>query len=1314
MSRTGSHLGPTRNPLDTSPLVTTHATPGRITHPYTDSDGQRNEYDEYEQTDTDQAEARRFKLATLILFVCILSFLLQAELTKYLQTSMGYQKPYFILYISHSFWAIALPIQFLYTAYLSSATPESLTTSHRGRMNYFANLVRNSTSDLYCRKMDYTLVSASPSVRTALGSDVHTSPENRILSRHLFWVTFGMTVLFMIPSYIWYTCIAMTSMANLTAIYNTSCFFAYIFSVLLLRETIVMNKIFAVFLSLLGVVIINLAAKPEGEHKMSDPEEAPRVAVSLISDALALFGAALYGFDEVVYKKYASPKVHPIVFANTLTGLMGVVTCTILWVPIPLFHWTGHEIFELPTLYEFSSILIIAALGLIYNGCFMIVVSQTNPVFAAVGVMATIPLIALTDWFLFGQVIGWDNILGGLSILAGLGILKLAPKLNGANHGTVNTPASNTSQIIGTKTLNPSSIEKAAPFSSTAQQRVGPQSSVGSGLAPSSIGQGLAISRHANPFAKGFSGLRPNNASLSSTSNLSPLKPSSDHKAAATTRTDANTRVSPLRSTNAQTGQGGTSSIRQEGGNRRRPVYSTPVPAVSEGDFSFGGDISFGDELAFADLIDELVEERNEEKNDSPLSWTPAPSKALKLTISTAPSSQQSQSSLLSQSLQPTASSQPISTSITGSTPSKKYEKIPASLGVNQLQSPKRQPSTRLSISTAKTIEVSRSSTTTFANGTEAKTSTTSTISRTSQATIPNTRANTISRPQEQDTVDHRNRNHNSKQPILIEDEQENERHSLLRSYSSPSAGGSSSIGAIRNKRRLPGPAGNLPRLSAEEKEQLFRSRGVPFAKDAHLSVVNGTNTNSSIKKRIEPIRQGPIDRMFANGAWEDMLRAYKLPDYKPSTLRLWKGTAQIIEHSISDIENSKELHRGKVPNLIVMIKEIVFSEIDAAVTLLDPSGEMRGTVHRTVLEQYKDNEVRIGTVLVLQNVSVFSPRTASHYLIITLRNIAAIFQPHPPSIILSQGSSQDKRSPKKRKLGFDSQGSQEGESSRSRPLDNTGPGHPVNRPTEASGTLLISSSSVPDQSTNSGVNRSRQDSYNDWDNVVVKQEWLQEDDKKASKPAPSNQKQKQNQPNSNTLYAQEVNFQSLQQTLGGSSIINVRDRQTHNDHVAAAPMISLGPLTQDDVACTVAPAVGGKSLLSSFAAPANLRKRTSSSSTSQRSNSAVGSDTQSPSQPAAKSSKSPGLSLSPLSAETNRSSLPDLLSSSDWPDDFDFGPTLDADLSSNSVDRFDQGNANQPTSFDPTPSSGQSADFGDDDLDNLLDGLDEAELYDI
>ncbi|KAF9437802.1 hypothetical protein BGZ76_011044 [Entomortierella beljakovae] len=375
-------------------------------------------------------ETKRFRLATIILFICILSFVIQTELTKFVQTSMGYQKPYFILYISHSFWAVALPAQFIYTTYISPA-PTSL-KSLQERFDYFSRLIRQSTGDLYYRRSGYALVengvestsvsALAPTPSSPQLTTVYNSREKKALSWYLFWITFYMTILFMLPSYLWYTCVALTSMANLTAIYNTACFFAYLFSLLLLNEKVMRNKVLAVFLSLLGVGIISLTSRDDTGSD-NDLSGNNRAATSLIGDILALLCAALYGFEEVIYKKYASPKVLPVMFANTLTGLMGVVTLTMLWVPIPFLHWAGHEIFELPTLREFSTIVMIATMGLVYNGCFMIVVSQTSPVFAAVGVMATIPLVALIDWIIFHESVGWGNIVGGMSILIGFGIL---------------------------------------------------------------------------------------------------------------------------------------------------------------------------------------------------------------------------------------------------------------------------------------------------------------------------------------------------------------------------------------------------------------------------------------------------------------------------------------------------------------------------------------------------------------------------------------------------------------------------------------------------------------------------------------------------------------------------------------------------------------------------------------------------------------------------------------------------------------------------------------------------------------------------
>ncbi|KAF8926711.1 hypothetical protein BGZ58_010972 [Dissophora ornata] len=528
----------------------------------------------------------------------------------------------------------------------------------------------------------------------------------------------------------------------------------------------------------------------------------------------------------------------------------------------------------------------------------------------------------------------------------------------------------------------------------------------------------------------------------------------------------------------------------------------------------------------------------------------------------------------------------------------------------------------------------------------------------------------------------------------------------------------------------------------------------------------------------MKAVHHGPVDSMFANRAWEEMLRTYGLPDYRPSTLSLFKGVAPMIKFTISDIESRQELHRGKVSNLVVMIKEVVMSEIDAAVTLLDPSGEMRGTVHRTVLERYKNNEIRVGTVLALENVSVFSPTPVSHYLIITIRNILRIFQPLPPTIVLSPGSSQDRLSQKKRKFVINSQDSQDSEKSfQNQTQEIASVGSSSTKPTKHHGQLGIDSSPTsddfppilitdsPDWEDAKPTTAANSSSASfEMQNMGLLNGISQDSQQRSVRSAPasqysvhaspmspqmSNKKPKQESSNrgsqsktstgsttQETSYMREVQFQSLRQTLGGPSTVSVQDVQTQ----LATPMITLGSPTPGSSSIS-----GSSGLLSSFAAPSNLRKRSSPTTLSQKSSSSESASgsrmartppytvSHAPRPIVVAPSSSPiELSSSPASIEIQRSHSLHRLNSSDWPDDFegiDFEEALEEDLSTTSISELHT--IDQPKHSSVTVVSGtgplskstppfaswQTADDDDDDeraLDNLLDGLDEAELFDL
>ena len=64
-------------------------------------------------------------------------------------------------------------------------------------------------------------------------------------------------------------------------------------------------------------------------------------------------GSVLYGLYEVLYKKLACPPEgaspgRGMVFAMTFGSLIGCFTLFVLWIPLPILHYTGIEPFELP------------------------------------------------------------------------------------------------------------------------------------------------------------------------------------------------------------------------------------------------------------------------------------------------------------------------------------------------------------------------------------------------------------------------------------------------------------------------------------------------------------------------------------------------------------------------------------------------------------------------------------------------------------------------------------------------------------------------------------------------------------------------------------------------------------------------------------------------------------------------------------------------------------------------------------------------------------------------------------------------------
>ncbi|GKE03087.1 transposase, MuDR, MULE transposase domain protein [Tanacetum coccineum] len=88
-------------------------------------------------------------------------------------------------------------------------------------------------------------------------------------------------------------------------------------------------------------------------------------------------------------------------------------------------------------------------------------------------------------------------------------------------------------------------------------------------------------------------------------------------------------------------------------------------------------------------------------------------------------------------------------------------------------------------------------------------------------------------------------------------------------------------------------------------------------------------------------------------------------------------------------------LKKGKLEKVVAIVTSCKPNVIgDLNVTLKDPSGTMAGIIHyKVLLKDDYSKAIKVGSALILHNVSVFCPKPLTYYLNITIKNLVKIFQ---------------------------------------------------------------------------------------------------------------------------------------------------------------------------------------------------------------------------------------------------------------------------------------------------------------------------------
>ncbi|GKA57101.1 reverse transcriptase domain-containing protein [Tanacetum coccineum] len=105
-------------------------------------------------------------------------------------------------------------------------------------------------------------------------------------------------------------------------------------------------------------------------------------------------------------------------------------------------------------------------------------------------------------------------------------------------------------------------------------------------------------------------------------------------------------------------------------------------------------------------------------------------------------------------------------------------------------------------------------------------------------------------------------------------------------------------------------------------------------------------------------------------------------------------GQGVIASGCLGNVE--KYCKNGKLKLVVGVVKSCTPNSLgDMTVTLKDPTGTVGGTIHYKVFQNEVDGytkSIKVGSVLILRNVSVWTPKPSQYYLNITIRNIVKVF----------------------------------------------------------------------------------------------------------------------------------------------------------------------------------------------------------------------------------------------------------------------------------------------------------------------------------
>ncbi|KAL8358192.1 hypothetical protein RB598_002795 [Gaeumannomyces tritici] len=376
--------------------------------------------------------ARR-TLGIILLIITVFLWTLSNFLASYIFSDNTYSKPFFVVYINTSFFAVSL-------------IPMALKYVREHGVDSF----RNAALELWREQKRRGLRPGAPSSGLhsklqAEGEDAGEAGERLLVDdegslvafdlsgggggggapaaaterldlRETAWLSLEFCMLWFLANYFASACLEYTSVGSVTILTSTSSVWTLVLCAVMRVESFTVRKLCGVLAGLAGVVLIStvdLSGKSD-ENRGNFPHKS--TAEMAIGDSMAFVSAIIYGLYITVMKRRVGNEDHvnmPLFF-----GLVGLFNLILLWPMFFILHFTGIETLALPPSGKIWGIILLNSLSsFVSDMSWAYAMLLTTPLVVTMGLSLTIPLSLVGEMIQYHQYSSWVYWVGACVVL---------------------------------------------------------------------------------------------------------------------------------------------------------------------------------------------------------------------------------------------------------------------------------------------------------------------------------------------------------------------------------------------------------------------------------------------------------------------------------------------------------------------------------------------------------------------------------------------------------------------------------------------------------------------------------------------------------------------------------------------------------------------------------------------------------------------------------------------------------------------------------------------------------------------------------